>query len=167
MGHREVVEVLLDHKARVDLADRDGRTALSVAALCVPAAAGRRGSGKVASLLLERGANPGHRDTDGMTPLLLAAYEGHDDVAELLLDAGADVDETAGPAGDAPVVSQLLFWGAAVDAIDGEGRTALSLAAAQGSVEVVRALLDRGAFHPWILLPGYLNAVSCLLVVIR
>ncbi|XP_019727470.1 ankyrin repeat domain-containing protein 50 [Hippocampus comes] len=166
MGHREVVEVLLDHKARVDLADRDGRTALSVAALCVPAAAGRRGSGKVASLLLERGANPGHRDTDGMTPLLLAAYEGHDDghddVAELLLDAGADVDETAGPAGDAPasaavtpllaaaamghmkVVSQLLFWGAAVDAIDGEGRTALSLAAAQGSVEVVRALLDRG-----------------------
>lgn len=31
-----------------------------------------------------------------------------------------------------------------MDAVDGEGRTALSLAAARGSVEVVRALLDRG-----------------------
>ncbi|XP_070694414.1 ankyrin repeat domain-containing protein 50 [Pempheris klunzingeri] len=162
MGHHEAVEIFLDHKAEVDLADGDGRTALSVAALCVPTAAGIKGYGEVVSLLLERGANPGHRDHDGMTPLLLAAYEGHDDVVELLLEAGADVDETAGPDGNIPAaaavtallaaaamghmktVSRLLFWGAAVDAIDCEGRTALCLAAARGSIEVVRALLDRG-----------------------
>nr|XP_040056696.1 ankyrin repeat domain-containing protein 50 isoform X2 [Gasterosteus aculeatus aculeatus]XP_040056697.1 ankyrin repeat domain-containing protein 50 isoform X2 [Gasterosteus aculeatus aculeatus] len=162
MGHCEVVEILLDHKALVNLADGDGRTALSVSALCVPTAAGVKGYGEVASLLLERGADPGHRDHDGMTPLLLAAYEGHDDIVELLLEAGADVDETAGPNGNVPAaaavtpllaaaamgnmktVSRLLFWGAAVDAIDCEGRTALCLAAARGSVEVVRALLDRG-----------------------
>ncbi|KAM8856266.1 uncharacterized protein ankrd50l isoform 2-T4 [Spinachia spinachia] len=162
MGHCEVVEILLDHKAVVNLADGDGRTALSVSALCVPTAAGVKGYGEVASLLLERGADPGHRDHDGMTPLLLAAYEGHDDIVELLLEAGADVDETAGPNGNVPAaaavtpllaaaamgnmktVSRLLFWGAAVDAIDCEGRTALCLAAARGSVEVVRALLDRG-----------------------
>ncbi|XP_077435531.1 uncharacterized protein ankrd50l [Vanacampus margaritifer] len=162
MGHHEVVGVLLDHKAQVDLADGDGRTALSVAALCIPTAVGHQGYGEVANLLLERGANPGHRDNDGMTPLLLAAYEGHDDIVELLLEAGADVDESAGPKGDVPAcaavtpllaaaamghmktVSRLLFWGAAVDAIDAEGRTALSLAAARGTTEVVRALLDRG-----------------------
>ncbi|KAM9851000.1 uncharacterized protein ankrd50l [Aulostomus maculatus] len=162
MGHHEVVEILLDHNAEVDLADGDGRTALSVAALCVPTAAGTKGYGEVACLLLERGADPGHRDHDGMTPLLLAAYEGHDDIVELLLEAGADVDETAGPSGSAPAaaavtpllaaaamghmktVSRLLFWGAAVDAIDCEGRTALCLAAARGSTEVVRSLLDRG-----------------------
>lgn len=162
MGHHEAVEILLDHNANVDLADGDGRTALSVAALCVPTAAGVKGYGEVASLLLERGADPGHRDHDGMTPLLLAAYEGHEDIVELLLEAGADVDETAGPDANAPsaaavtpllaaaamghikTVSRLLFWGAAVDAIDSEGRTALCLAAARGSVEVVRALLDRG-----------------------
>lgn len=161
MGHREAVEILLDHSAEVDLADGDGRTALSVAALCAPTAAGVKGYGEVASLLLERGADPGHRDHDGMTPLLLAAYEGHDDIIELLLEAGADVDETAGPDANAlaaavtpllaaaamghiRTVGRVLFWGAAVDAIDSEGRTALSLAAARGSVEVVRALLDRG-----------------------
>lgn len=162
MGHHEAVEILLDHNAEVNLADGDGRTALSVAALCVPTAAGVKSYGEVASLLLERGADPGHRDNDGMTPLLLAAYEGHDDVVELLLEAGADVDETAGPdgsisaaaavtpllaaaaMGQMKTVSRLLFWGAAVDAIDCEGRTALCLAAARGSVEVVRALLDRG-----------------------
>lgn len=162
MGHHEVVEMLLDHNAEVNLADGDGRTALSVAAICVPSAAGVKGYGDVACLLLERGADPGQRDQDGMTSLLLAAYEGHDDIVELLLEAGADVDETAGPGGGAPAaaavtpllaaaamghmktVSRLLFWGAAVDAIDGEGRTALCLAAARGSTEVVRALLDRG-----------------------
>ncbi|XP_028992558.1 ankyrin repeat domain-containing protein 50 [Betta splendens] len=162
MGHHEVVEILLDHMAAVDLADGDGRTALSVAALCVPTAAGVKGYGEVAGLLLERGADPGHRDNDGMTPLLLAAYEGNDEVVELLLEAGADVDETAGPDGSITAaaavtpllaaaamghmktVSRLLFWGAAVDAIDCEGRTALCLAAARGSIKVVRALLDRG-----------------------
>ncbi|XP_046902418.1 ankyrin repeat domain-containing protein 50 [Hypomesus transpacificus] len=157
MGHREAVEILLDHGADVRLADDDGRTALSVAALCVPTAAGVKGYGEVASLLLERGANPGHRDRDSMTPLLLAAYEGHEEVVELLLEAGADVDESAGPhaaavtpllaaaaMGHAATVGRILFWGAAVDGIDGEGRTALSLAAARGSLEVVCALLDRG-----------------------
>ncbi|XP_061091867.1 ankyrin repeat domain-containing protein 50 [Conger conger] len=160
MGHREAVEALLVHGARVDAHDSDGRTALCVAAMCVPAAAGGRGHGDVVSALLERGADPSHRDSDGMTPLLLAAYEGQAQVLELLLEAGADVDESAGLRGNASaavtpllaaasmghgaVVSTALFWGATADAIDGEGRTALSLAAARGSVEVVRALLDRG-----------------------
>lgn len=162
MGHHEAVEMLLEHDAEVDLADGDGRTALSVAALCVPTAAGVKGYGEVVGLLLDRGADAAHRDNDGMTPLLLAAYEGHEDITELLLEAGADVDETAGPDGSVSAaaavtpllaaaamghmktVSQLLVWGAAVDAIDCEGRTALCLAAARGSVEVVRVLLDRG-----------------------
>ncbi|KAK3543653.1 hypothetical protein QTP70_025980, partial [Hemibagrus guttatus] len=157
MGQKEAVEILLDAGAEVDLADGDGRTALSVAALCVPSAAGGRGHVEVVSLLLERGADPEHKDNDGMTPLLLASYEGHEEVVELLLEAGADVDESAGTypsavtpllaaaaMGHAGTVNRMLFWGAAVDGIDGEGRTALCLAAAKGSVEVVRALLDRG-----------------------
>lgn len=51
-----------------------GRSALSVAALCVPASAGYA---KVVSVLLERGAKADHQDKEGMTPLLVAAFEGH------------------------------------------------------------------------------------------
>lgn len=46
--------------------------------------------------------------------------------------------------GHPSVVSLLLFWGAAVDTIDAEGRTVLSIAAAQGDPDTVRLLLDRG-----------------------
>jgi len=43
-----------------------------------------------------------------------------------------------------PVVSLLLFWGAAVDVIDAEGRTVLGVAAQMGDARIVRQLLDRG-----------------------
>ena len=46
--------------------------------------------------------------------------------------------------GHSAVVELLLFWGCYVDSIDPEGRTVLSVAAAQGGTEVVRQLLDRG-----------------------
>ncbi len=90
----------------------------------------------------------------GMTPLLVAAYEGHHDVCELLLEGDADVDHTdknsrsplqaAASMGHSAVVNLLLFWGAAVDTIDTEGRTVLSIASTQGNVDVVRQLLERG-----------------------
>lgn len=41
-------------------------------------------------------------------------------------------------------VSLLLFWGCYVDSIDNEGRTVLSVSAAQGNNVVVSQLLDRG-----------------------
>lgn len=49
--------------------------------------------------------------------------------------------------GHSTVVALLLFWGCYVDSIDNEGRTVLSVAAAQGNTEVVRQLLDRGLFY--------------------
>lgn len=43
-------------------------------------------------------------------------------------------------------VSLLLFWGCYVDSIDNEGRTVLSVSAAQGNNVVVSQLLDRGIY---------------------
>lgn len=43
-------------------------------------------------------------------------------------------------------VSLLLFWGCYVDSIDNEGRTVLSVSAAQGNTVVVSQLLDRGTY---------------------
>lgn len=40
MGHSDIVETLLEFKADIDHQDNDGRTALSVAALCVPISEG-------------------------------------------------------------------------------------------------------------------------------
>ena len=46
--------------------------------------------------------------------------------------------------GHVDVVQLLLFWCAAVDTIDLNGRSVLSIAAACGHSQVVRKLLDRG-----------------------
>lgn len=64
------------------------------------------------------------------------------DVCELLLENEADVDHcdnggrsplwAAASMGHAPVVALLLFWGCCIDSMDSEGRTVLSVAAAQG-----------------------------------
>lgn len=88
----------------------------------------------------------------GMTPLLVAAYEGHHTVCELLLEGEADVDAcdnngrtplfAAASMGHSRVVSLLLFWGAAVDNIDSDGRTVLSLAALQGTYSTSRYLTN-------------------------
>ena len=55
-----------------------------------------------------------HRDHDGMTPLLVAAYEGHHEVCELLLESDADVDHG-----------------------DNSGRTPLQAAASMGHAKVI------------------------------
>lgn len=60
-------------------------------------------------LLLENEADVDHCDNSGRSPLWAAASMGH-----------------------APVVALLLFWGCAIDSMDSEGRTVLSVAAAQG-----------------------------------
>lgn len=100
-----------------------------------------------------------HQDKDGMTPLLVAAFEGHRDVCDLLLEYDADMDHcdvtgrtplwAAASMGHGSVVKLLLYWGCCVDTIDNEGRTVLSVAAAQGGTDVVKQLLARGT-RRWI-----------------
>jgi uncharacterized protein len=47
---------------------------------------------EVAALLLADGADPDRVDSDERTPLIAAAFRGHADVVQRLLDAGADPD---------------------------------------------------------------------------
>lgn len=82
-GHRAIVELLLDHGARTDLAGPAGETALHDAALA--------GHAAVAALLLDRGAPIDARDREtGSTPLMVAAGWGREAVVRLLLERGAD-----------------------------------------------------------------------------
>ena len=47
-------------------------------------------------MLLEKGADPNARDSDGDTALMFAAFRGHPAIVHLLLTYGADVDAMAG-----------------------------------------------------------------------
>jgi ankyrin repeat protein len=90
----------------------------------------------------------------GFTPLLFAARHGRIESARLLLDAGADVDETA-PNGDSALViasfsdqgkfaAFLLERGANPNAA-GAGYAALHTAVLRGDLELVKALGAHGA----------------------
>lgn len=70
--------------------------------------------------LLDRGLDEQHRDNSGWTPLHYAAFEGHQDVCEALLEAGARIEET-----------------------DNEGKAPLVLAAQGGHTALVNSFLDK------------------------
>ncbi len=114
-------------------------------------------SHRVSELLAEDAGPANAYSGDGFTALGLAAFFGHRETVEVLLERGADVNApsrnatgytalTAAVArGHAPIVAMLLSRGARVDHRYGPGHTVLHEAAARGSTEIVKLLLDHGA----------------------
>lgn len=94
--------------------------------------------------------------TEGMTPLLLAAYKGNAEVVRALIDADARLEARTADGrtpliyaagwGSAETVAALIEAGARVDARADAGMTALMFAAApRPDVAVLSALIDAGA----------------------
>ena len=81
MGYAEIVNLLIDHGARVDSRE-SGVSALMVASM--------EGHSQVVEHLLEADANVNLQNQDGMTALMSAAFAGHEEIAETLLHHGAD-----------------------------------------------------------------------------
>ena len=91
----------------------------------------------------------------GWTALHWASWNGHDNIGELLLDNGADIDaltynETplilaCDKGRHASFTKLLLNRGCAVDATDDDGDTALHHACWRGSTQCVKELLAHGA----------------------
>jgi uncharacterized protein len=106
--------------------------------------------------LIAHGANLEERDAHERTPLLVAAHLSHDDVAEVLLEAGAnpnaldaqryDLITIAAVNNDVEMIKLGLEYGAdptnTTSPYDG---TALIAAAHLGHVETVQTLIDAGA----------------------
>jgi ankyrin repeat protein len=144
LGKARTVKLLLENGANVETKDKDGETALMMAA-----------TGAVAQLLLDKGANIDARDKHSNTPLIQAAISGHAEVEELLLDKGANIEATddfkdtalimAAVYGKADAARLLLEKGANIEATNDRGETALLLAAGHGEAGVVKLLLERGA----------------------
>ncbi|KAF4439455.1 ankyrin repeats (3 copies) domain-containing protein [Fusarium austroafricanum] len=103
----------------------------------------------------EVGISINSKDSEGQTPLLLAAKEGHEAIVRLLLDHGAHIEAVdeeyrkplslAARNGQDPVVQLLLDHGADIEAVDWRGDTPLSRAAENGHDANVQLLLDGGA----------------------
>ena len=162
--HLEVIRLLVGSGAKIDapspggdtpllLSLRKGRSFTEVTELLLELGADPNGSGPTGfsgkmsdgecplnaaarepasvrqlELLLSRGADVRLRDGTGRSPLESAVTSPHPSVEKvrLLLDAGADVNET------------FSLW-------EEEGVTPLMAAAALGSPDLIRLLLDRGA----------------------
>ena len=141
----ETVKALLDGGADVSVSNDMGESALSLAmgngsepaVIAALVRGGADGTGvlmnavrnntvlPVIAALIQGGADVNGRDEEGMTPLMWAVTNNAPEVVNVLLDAGANVDERE----------------------DSLGRTALMLAADRedSNPEVVKALLDAGA----------------------
>ncbi|KAG0634454.1 ankyrin repeat-containing domain protein [Tuber brumale] len=95
------------------------------------------------------------RNTNGDTPLMLAAEGGHEEVVSVLAEmfgrldyrnkASATALILAARAGKDGVVRILLDGGSDIDAVDGLGNTGLHYASAYGHLKVIRTLLESGA----------------------
>ena len=172
-GHLGIVEALLEQGADVNLGTQNG-TALQQAILY--------NNPDIAELLLKFGAavtwydaeqaalygranllnrfilagvSANLANADGNTFLISAAYGGHTEAVQVLLDAGTDVNRSnsngwtallaAASNGKAEAVRLLLEAGANPNAADKSGDTPLMRASKQGHQEIVLLLKEAGA----------------------
>ena len=139
------VASLLARGFDVNAPDDRGQTALHLAV--------RDDAPRVVALLL---AQPQLRvdavNASNETPLMLAAIKGRFEVAQRLLDHGAQVNRAgwtplhyAASGSEPRLVALLLDRGAAIDAASPNGSTALMMASRYGAQDSAELLLARGA----------------------
>ena len=159
--HLQVAELLYEHGADVDVRGRNEWTLLHFAS--------RDGSVDAARWLLNHGADANALVNGfGWTPLLLAVWNKHLEIVQMLLERRADI-HAQNPSGvvalhlaachhrsrfQVKVLQLLLDHGADVNARDNEGSTPLHHSSfsrphpffsGRGSVEATRLLLEHGA----------------------
>lgn len=162
-GSAEVVRLLIAHDANVNAKESArGQTALMLAV------AGNHQ--EVVRVMIENHADVKARSTNRFTPLLFAAQQGNLSIARMLLEAGANVNESAPDGIGGDTNARRLFKpnteaGALLVAIDsgreamarfliergadvnqyGAGRTPLHSAIQQAMLDLVALLLAKGA----------------------
>lgn len=146
---QDIVRLLLEHGADPDIRTPEGNSILVNAA--------RVGDRGIVEMLLDKGVdiNSQENDPKGVTPLNIAAYRENVQVAELLLDRGADftIASSTGytpllsavKSGNMAIARMLLAKGADVEARTREGQSALDIAKQNKHQEMVFLLERAGA----------------------
>ncbi len=145
-GSVRCVELLLKAGARADAMAYHNHTPLHLAGK----------NGLIVNRLLQAGASLKARLVgDRQTPAHIAAIINELEIAEALLEAGANVDEKDGDGktmlslaaekGHSQMVQMLIRHGARVDVLDNIGSSPLCKAAFHGNAEVMEILIDNGA----------------------
>ncbi|GKY92051.1 hypothetical protein MPSEU_000176600 [Mayamaea pseudoterrestris] len=153
-GHADAVKLLLDHGADALATDKDGVTPLMNAA--------EAGAVEVVKMLAEmtpEDDRPSYLNTvstTGFTAVIIAAAQGHKEVVEYLIGAGAGADVVgenavnalmyAAASNHVEVMKVLLEKGGAnIEAKHTNGGTALLEASTSGAAEALKLLIEKGA----------------------
>lgn len=144
LGDTRQLVNLLNRGIDPNTVDAQGNTLLILAA--------REGHANTVAALLQYRPQVSRRNLAGDSALMLAVLHGHEDVADLLLEADADVNQDgwtplhyAAFEGRLSLLEKLLKHGAQIDAPAPNKATALMLAARNGHRQVVQRLLAAGA----------------------
>ncbi|RFU27471.1 hypothetical protein B7463_g8880, partial [Scytalidium lignicola] len=146
-GNAEVVRMLLDNGANINVRDEHGQTPLHRAAY--------QGHTAIVELLLSKGADINEADQQGRTALRWVANYGYEKLLGLLSLKGAQMDikdemgqtamHRAAHNGNIAIARMLIEKGLNVNAVDSEGETPLFSAVRSGKPAMVRFLLANGA----------------------
>lgn len=144
---KELVQLMMDHNADVNIQNSDKTTALRIAT--------DANDLEMVKYYLDYKANPNLKDSSGVTPLMKAAEGGRSEIVKLLLEHGADPNiipgdkETAimraAKEGRINEVRLLLEKGAGIKVKNRYGETALKLAELGHHNEIVEILKKANA----------------------